>query len=130
MPKTFKDKEGREWAPDINAWTLMKFGEESGATIRDIMGMTIKIKDMMKFLWIVCEDQATERKLSEKDFMKSLKPDSLVQVIVLVLGELESTLPGIDLDATSILAGIPGASDILKKAEAINETLPPVTNED
>jgi len=96
----FKDSKGREWTIEVNGWTLKRAREylkwdplqllEGGELQDKFRSDPVMVGDL---LWAFCLEQATERKLGEREFATSVGIDRLDEAIGKVLEELVSFSP-------------------------------------
>lgn len=94
--KTFRTDD-REWAVKINVETIRRVRDRLGVLLTDVledkMALLAKLAGadpilLCDVLYVVCEDEAKERKVSSEDFGRSLAGDSITRASEALLAEL------------------------------------------
>lgn len=107
---TFKDNNGREWTPEITAYTLSLACQEMDIPLSKLTEMDVSLGQLVNFLWYACEPQAISRSVTRENFMKSLGLDEMRTAITTLWGVIQKSFPEVanEGDNTDPLA--PGKS--------------------
>lgn len=96
---TFKDEAGREWEIKLNVsavrrvrdtlnFDLLNIADES--TIEKLIGDPVTLVDIV---YVLCKEQADERKLTDEDFGRAMAGDAIDGATQALLDELVSFTP-------------------------------------
>jgi hypothetical protein len=78
---TFSDKNGVEWTVELDAWSINQIKKDTGEDILDETGQGLVNVcgrgDLLTMaLWVLCEEQAEERKITDRKFGRAMvKPE-------------------------------------------------------
>lgn len=98
--KTFKDAEGTEWSVDVNTDTiqtvrdlldidLLQIGEDAALHNRLCMDPVF----LVNLLYVVCKQQADERKMEDRAFGRRMKGDAIDSAVEALIEELVNYFP-------------------------------------
>lgn len=98
MP-TFKDASAREWVLEVTVDDIRTVRERLKYDLVDISEDSInKLYDdpvlLVDVIWLLCESQATGRKISDVEFGRSLKGDAIEEATAALLEAIADFFPG------------------------------------
>jgi hypothetical protein len=76
----FKDNQGREWSISLNGWTLKRLKDQLQFDARDHESILRAANDpalLCDVLFVLCEDQAKERSVTDRDFGVAMTGDAI-----------------------------------------------------
>jgi hypothetical protein len=97
--RQFKDEKGRPWTISVNVGTVKKvrglagidlLDVQSGSMFQQLAEDPVKLGDV---LWVLCQEEAEERKVGELDFAAALAGDSLSSATEALLEEVTDFFP-------------------------------------
>jgi hypothetical protein len=93
----FRDAEGREWSVSVNVLTVKKL-RVIGCDImaEDGGGINVLASDpvaLVESLWMICQEQAMKRGVTESMFFESLGGDALEQATEAMIGAIVDFFP-------------------------------------
>lgn len=81
---SFRDEKGRSWEPRINVVTIARVRSEFDVNLLAVRffdeASIEKLSDwvtLVAVLYLLCEDQAKEQRISQEDFGRSMNPEAI-----------------------------------------------------
>jgi hypothetical protein len=106
----FKDNQGRAWKVALNGWQLKKLKEQLDFDARDHQSIMQAAGDpvlLVNVLYLLCEEQATEANISDKQFGEAMSGDAIDDAAEAYLAESIDFFPRSQRPAlTKVLATV------------------------
>lgn len=87
--RRFVDNQGRDWRIDINVGTLLDIKTELGVDLlSDPQSMPLDIEKQVDMLWLLVSEQAEHRRVTSRDFAKSLGGEAIAKAVDALMHEV------------------------------------------
>lgn len=93
---SFKDAKGRKWDVKLDGWQLVKIQERFKADLKNpehVVQVSKNFALVIQIVYVLCEEQAKQRKVTEQDFCKSLDNRAIDEAAEAYIGEVIPFLP-------------------------------------
>jgi len=98
---SFRDAQGREWVIKIDVGVMLDVQERTGLDLPVLMKSDERIADLIfgdatataRALWVLCEEQAKERHLNERNFMRLFDGNTLQEATKALLVSVANFSP-------------------------------------
>ena len=101
MPAIYRDAQERTWSFTLTTPILIQVCRRSGLDLATLMSRKINVGDLIDSLWVICREQAKERKVSEKEFFETIAtPDQIPAILNAVWDAVVEAFPALHLEET------------------------------
>ena len=97
----YTDTQDRTWSFTLTTPILIQVCRRSGLDLATVMSRKVNIGDLIDSLWVLCREQAKERKITEKEFFETVAtPDQIPMILNAVWDAVIQAFPALHLEET------------------------------